>query len=52
MDEDKDKKVQEVLVEYRRRMDALRQQQADMVREFLERKEKKQQEEIMNKLNA
>jgi hypothetical protein len=52
MDEDKNNKMQEALAEYKRRLDVMRQQQADMVREFLEQKEKKQQEEIMNNLNA
>jgi cephalosporin-C deacetylase-like acetyl esterase len=53
MDEDKQNMyMQEALAEYKRRLDVMRQQQADMVREFLEQKEKKQQEEIMNNLNA
>lgn len=51
-DEEKKKKMQEVLAEYTRRMDVLRAQQADIVREFVEQRDRKQQEQIMNKLNA
>lgn len=51
MNADEIKKMQEIRAEYTRRMDILRQQQADMVRDFLEQQEKKQQEEIMAKLN-
>ncbi|MFA5994525.1 MAG: hypothetical protein WC823_06225 [Parcubacteria group bacterium] len=52
MDEEKKKKMQEVLTEYTRKMDVLRKQQADIVQEFVMQRDKKQQEEITNKLNA
>jgi hypothetical protein len=48
----KNQQIQEVLAEYTRRMDVLRSQQAEIVREFREKKEKKQREEIMNNLNS
>ncbi|EKE10974.1 MAG: hypothetical protein ACD_15C00165G0011 [uncultured bacterium] len=52
MDQDKIRKMQEIRDEYTRRMDALRQQQADIVREFIMQRERKQQEQLMTKLNA
>ncbi len=52
MDEEQIRKMQEIRDEYTRRMDVLRQQQADLVRKFVMQREKKQQDEIMNKLNS
>ena len=51
MNADELKKMQEIRNECTRKLDFLRQQQADIVRDFLAKKEKKQQEEILSKLN-
>lgn len=50
--EEKLKRMNEIKDEYFRRMQVLRDEQAKIVRELIERRDREKQEDILNKLNA
>lgn len=50
--EEKIKKMNEIKDEYFRRMQVLRDEQARLVRELIEKRDKEKQQDVLNKINV